>query len=108
LDVTIRFPIFDSIYNHITMKRDVFQAIADPTRRKIISLLVRQNLTLNEVAKNFKISRPAISKHIKILVTCGVVKIRPEGRQRICIAQLNQLKKIYDWVNQYQLFWNNQ
>lgn len=89
------------------MKRDVFQAIADPTRRKIINLLVRQSLTLNNVAKNFKISRPAVSKHVKILVECGVVNIRQEGRERICIANLTQLKRVYDWVNQYQLYWPN-
>jgi DNA-binding transcriptional ArsR family regulator len=89
------------------MKRDVFQAIADPTRRKIINLLVRQSLTLNGVAKNFKISRPAVSKHVKILVECGVVNIRQQGRERICIANLTQLKKVYDWINQYQLYWPN-
>jgi DNA-binding transcriptional ArsR family regulator len=89
------------------MKRDAFLAIADPTRRKIISLLVRQNLTLNAIAKNFKISRPAISKHVKILAECGVIKIRIQGRHRICIANLQQLQKVHEWVNQYQLFWTN-
>ncbi len=88
------------------MKRDVFQAIADPTRRKILNLLVRQNLSLNAIAKNFKISRPAISKHVIILVECGVVNIRQEGRQRVCIANLSQLRKVFEWVNQYQLFWS--
>ena len=53
------------------MRRDVFQAIADPTRREIIHLLSRQSLNLNAVADNFEISRPAISKHIKILTECG-------------------------------------
>lgn len=89
------------------MRRDVFQAIADPTRRNIINLLVRQNLPLNAVVKNFKMSRPAISKHIKILVECGVVNIRQQGRQRVCIANLKKLKNVYEWVNQYQLFWTN-
>jgi DNA-binding transcriptional ArsR family regulator len=89
------------------IRRDVFQAIADPTRRNIINLLVRQNLPLNAVVKNFKMSRPAISKHIKILVECGVVNIRQQGRQRVCIANLKQLKNVYEWVNQYQLFWTN-
>jgi DNA-binding transcriptional ArsR family regulator len=89
------------------MRRDVFQAIADPTRRNIINLLVRQNLTLNAVAKNFKMSRPAISKHIRILVECGVVNIRQQGRLRICIANLSHLKTVYEWVRQYQLFWSN-
>ena len=87
------------------MRRDVFQAIADPTRRKIISLLVRQSLTLNGVASNFKISRPAVSKHIKILAQCGVVKIRPEGKERYCVANLTRLKAISDWVEQYKIYW---
>ncbi len=87
------------------MRRDVFQAIADPTRRNIINLLVRQNLTLNAVARNFKMSRPAVSKHIRILAECGVVTIRQQGRHRICVANLKPLKNVYDWVNQYQLFW---
>lgn len=87
------------------MRRDVFQAISDPTRRNIINLLVRQNLTLNAVARNFKMSRPAVSKHIRILAECGVVTIRQQGCHRICVANLKPLKNVYDWVNQYQLFW---
>lgn len=87
------------------MRRDVFQAIADPTRRNIINMLVRQNLTLNEVAKNFKMSRPAVSKHIRILAECGMVSIRQQGRRRICVANLKHLKNVHDWVNQFQLFW---
>ena len=72
------------------MRRDVFQAIADPTRREIIHLLSRQSLNLNAVADNFEISRPAISKHIKILTECGLIAIRQEGRERYCDAHLNK------------------
>ena len=89
------------------MRRDVFQAIADPQRRKIINLLVRQSFSINQLAKNFNISRPAVSKHVKILVQCGVVKIRPQGRERICIANLDKLKTISDWVEKYSIFWLN-
>lgn len=89
------------------MRRDVFQAIADPQRRKIINLLVRQSFSINQLAKNFKISRPAVSKHIKILRECGVVKIRPQGRERFCIANLEKLKTISDWVEKYSIFWIN-
>jgi DNA-binding transcriptional ArsR family regulator len=89
------------------MRRDVFQAIADPQRRKIINLLVRQSFSINELAKNFKISRPAVSKHIKILRECGVIKIRQEGRERFCIANLEKLKTISDWVEKYSIFWLN-
>src|SRR6185312_6684530 len=88
------------------MRRDVFQAIADPTRREIIGLLAHQSLNLNSVAEQFDVSRPAISKHIKILTECGLVTIRQEGRERYCDAQLGKLNEVADWVEQYKKFWN--
>ncbi len=88
------------------MRRDVFQAIADPTRREIISLLASQSLNLNSVAEKFEVSRPAISKHIKILTECGLVTIRQEGRERYCDAQFGKLSEVSDWVEQYKKFWN--
>lgn len=87
------------------MQRDVFQAIADPTRREIIDLIANQSLPVNEIADQFKISRPAISKHIKILNECGLVVIRKKGRKRYCRADLRKLKKVSDWTEQYQQFW---
>lgn len=87
------------------MRRDVFQAIADPNRRAIISLLAKQKLTLNGVAENFDISRPAISKHIKILTECGLVVIKQQGRERYCEASLDKLKEVSGWVAQYKKFW---
>lgn len=89
------------------MRRDVFQAIADPTRREIIDLLVHERLNLNGIAENFNISRPAISKHIKILVQCGLVVITQEGRERYCEARLNKLREVANWTAQYQSFWEN-
>lgn len=89
------------------MRRDVFQAIADPTRREIISLLSKQSLTLNGVAENFDISRPAISKHIKILTECGLVVIKQQGRERYCHPDFRQLKEVSDWADNYRAFWNN-
>ena len=89
------------------MRRDVFQAIADPTRREIINLLSRQSLNLNAVADNFPISRPAVSKHIKILSECGLIMITQQGRERYCRANLNKLSEVSDWVDQYRKFWNN-
>ncbi|MEO7983465.1 MAG: metalloregulator ArsR/SmtB family transcription factor, partial [Bacteroidota bacterium] len=68
------------------MRRDVFQAIADPTRRQIINMISMQSLNLNAVAENFDISRPAISKHIKILTECGLIVIKQKGRERYCEA----------------------
>ena len=88
------------------MRRDVFQAIADPTRREIIGLLANNTLTLNGVAENFDVSRPAISKHIKILTECGLVIIKQQGRERYCNVDLNKLKEVSDWVTQYRDFWN--
>ncbi len=66
------------------MRRDVLQAIADPTRRDILNLLSAQTLNLNAVAEKFEISRPAISKHVKILETAGFISIRDLGRERYC------------------------
>ena len=87
------------------MRRDVFQAIADPTRREIIHLLAHQSLNLNAVAEKFDISRPAISKHIKILTECGLVTIKQQGRERYCEAKLEKLNQVSDWVEQYRKFW---
>lgn len=87
------------------MRRDVFQAIADPTRRAIISLIALQSLSLNAVAEKFDISRPAISKHIKILTECGLIEIKQQGRERLCEARLDKLNEVSDWVEQYRKFW---
>jgi len=87
------------------MRRDVFQAIADPTRREIINLIAYQSLNLNAVSEHFDISRPAISKHIKILTECGLVVIRQEGRDRYCDAQLHKLKEVAAWAESYRAFW---
>jgi DNA-binding transcriptional ArsR family regulator len=87
------------------MRRDVFQAIADPNRRAIISLLSKRKLTLNGVAEQFDVSRPAISKHIKILTQCGLVTITQQGRERYCEASLQKLSEVSHWVDQYRIFW---
>ncbi|MFI5186186.1 MAG: ArsR/SmtB family transcription factor [Chitinophagales bacterium] len=87
------------------MRRDVFQAIADPTRREIINMIAHQSLHLNSVAEKFDVSRPAISKHIKILTECGLISIKQEGRHRYCEPQLNKLNEVYDWVEQYRMLW---
>src|SRR5438552_1454871 len=86
------------------MRRDVFQAIADPIRREIINLLSHESLNLNAVAENFDVSRPAVSKHIKILTECGLVIIQQQGRERYCKANLSKLKEVADWTEQYRVF----
>lgn len=87
------------------MRRDVFQAIADPTRREIISMIAQESLNLNAVADKFHISRPAISKHIKILTECGLITINQKGRERHCEANLRKLNEVAEWVEQYKQFW---
>ena len=87
------------------MRRDVFQAIADPNRRAIIGLLANQKLTVNAVAEHFSISRPAVSRHIKILKECGLVVIQRQGRERYCEVHLEKLDEVADWVEKYQKVW---
>jgi DNA-binding transcriptional ArsR family regulator len=87
------------------MRRDVFQAIADPKRRAIIGLLANQKLTINAVAEHFPISRPAISKHIKILTECGLVVVHRQGREKYCEVRLDKLNEVSDWVEHYQKLW---
>lgn len=88
-------------------RRDVFQAIADPTRRAIIGLLAQQTQTLNTVAENFNMSQPAISKHMRILTECGLVIIIKQGRERHCRANFETLEEVAAWAEQYRSFWSN-
>lgn len=86
-------------------RRDVFQAIADPNRRAILGLLAKKNHTLNGVAGHFDISRPAISRHMKILLECGLVTITRQGRERFCEVQIDKLDEVGDWVEKYKKIW---
>jgi len=87
------------------MRRDVFQAIADPTRREIINMISKKSLNVNAVAENFEVTRTAIYKHLKILMECGLVNIRQQGRERYCEAKLEKLNEVSDWVEQYRKIW---
>ena len=89
------------------MRRDVFQAIADPVRREIIDLLATEALSVNEVADKFEISRPAISKHLKILNECGIVDFNQIGRERQCLIQPEKLIPAFLWIKQYHKLWEN-
>ena len=101
--------IFASKYLHIMeIRRDVFQAIADPTRRQIISLVARQPLNLNAIAEKFDVSRQAVSLHVKILTECGLITIKQQGRERYCEARLKKLAEVSDWVDQYRRYWTSQ
>jgi DNA-binding transcriptional ArsR family regulator len=87
------------------MRRDVFQAIADPNRRAILSMLAESQLNMNDVARHFDITRSAVSQHMKILTECGLVVINQKGRERYCEAKLEKLGEIASWLDQYKKFW---
>lgn len=87
------------------MRRDVFQAIADPTRREILGMIAHKSLNVNTVSENFDVSRAAIYKHMKILTECGLITIKQKGRERFCEAKLDGLKEVHDWVGQYRQMW---
>ena len=87
------------------MRRDVFQAIADPVRRDIIEHLSKQTMTVNMVAEHFDISRPAISKHLRILEECGIISITQKGRERYCLINPKNLIPAFLWIDQYRNLW---
>ena len=98
--------IFVTEWLHNFMRRDVYQAIADPVRRDIIKLLAKETMNINGVASNYEISRPAISKHLKILHECGIIKINQQRRQRLCQIEPKMLKDAFLWIDQYKELWN--
>jgi DNA-binding transcriptional ArsR family regulator len=87
------------------MRRDVFQTIADPTRREILNMVAHKPLNVNSVSGNFDVSRTAIYKHVKILTECGLIVIKQQGRERYCEARLEKLSEVSDWVEQYRILW---
>jgi len=98
--------IFASKYLHIMeTRRDVFQAIADPTRRQIIGMLSQQPLNLNTIAEKFDVTRQAVSLHVKILYECGLISITQQGRERYCEAKLDGLSEVSLWIEQYRKSW---
>lgn len=86
-------------------RRDVFQAIADPTRRAIIGRIAQEPVNINSIAEQFKISRQAISLQLKILEECGLLQVKQQGRERICVAKLEKLSEVQEWVTQHQKIW---
>jgi DNA-binding transcriptional ArsR family regulator len=99
--------IFD---NHLVAfmieRRDVFQAIADPTRRMIIQKLSSGPLNIAQIIEDFGITRQGIAKHLKILNECGMITITQKGREQYCEAQLDQLAQVVDWVSASRKVWN--
>lgn len=87
------------------MRRDVFQAIADPTRRAIIALIALQALTPNALAENFNTTRQAVSKHLRILTECELVKQEQQGREIYYSLEIEKMKEIDKWLEQYRKIW---
>ncbi len=86
---------------------DVFQVIADPSRRKMLMLLSANSLTINSLAENFDMSRPAVSKHIKILYTAGFISIKDIGRERHCTLKQDGFNELQDWISYFDKFWTS-
>jgi DNA-binding transcriptional ArsR family regulator len=86
-------------------KIDPFQAIGDPSRRQILQLLSKNSLTINALAENFEMSRPAVSKHVKILYSAGFISIEDIGRERHCILKQEGFKELQQWISYYDKFW---
>ena len=89
------------------MRRDVFQAIADPTRRAIIALIASQAMTPNAIAEHFDTTRQGISKHLRILTECELVTQKQQGREIHYQLQLNKMKEIDKWLEQFRKIWEN-
>jgi DNA-binding transcriptional ArsR family regulator len=89
------------------MKRDVFQAIADPTRRAIIALIAMQAMTPNAIAENFHTTRQAVSKHLRILTECELVKQEQKGREIYYSLDFEKMKEIDEWLEQYRAIWQS-
>lgn len=87
------------------MRRDIFQAIADPTRRAIITLIALQAMTPNAIAENFNTTRQSVSKHLRILVECELVKQKPQGREIYYSLEIKKMKEIDKWLNQFRKIW---
>ncbi|MBW4360910.1 ArsR/SmtB family transcription factor [Flavobacterium taihuense] len=87
------------------MRRDIFQAIADPTRRAIITLIAIQAMTPNAIADNFNMTRQAVSKHLRILTECELIKQEHQGREIYYSLEIEKMKEIDKWLNQFREIW---
>src|SRR3546814_9956641 len=88
------------------MRRDIFQAIADPTRRGIIALIALQAMTPNVIAEHFDTTRQAVSKHLRILTECELIKQEPKGREIYYQLEIDKMKEIDKWLDQFSKIWD--
>ena len=87
------------------MRRDIFQAVADPTRRAIMALIALQAMTPNAIADNFNTTRQAVSKHLRILTECELVKQEQQGREIYYSLEIEKMKEMDRWLNQFRKIW---
>ncbi|MBN9296006.1 MAG: winged helix-turn-helix transcriptional regulator [Filimonas sp.] len=86
---------------------DAFQVIADPSRRYMLQLLSKDSMTINALAENFDMSRPAVSKHVKLMQAAGFISISDIGRERYCTLRQDGFKELQQWINYFDKFWIN-
>ena len=84
---------------------DTFQVIGDPSRRKMLMLLSEDSLSINRLGEHFDMSRPAVSKHVKILETAGFISIEDQGRERYCTLKKDGFDELHAWLNYFDQFW---
>jgi DNA-binding transcriptional ArsR family regulator len=94
------------VSNNRTRQSAVFRAISDPTRREILSILRRGPETVGGIARNFRMSRPAISKHLRLLHSAGLVSTHQQGTSNLCRLNAKPLLAVNDWLQDYETFWN--
>src|SRR3954469_18761494 len=90
-----------------TQTLDAFQVIADPSRRQMLKMLSKDSMTINSLASNFDMSRPAVSKHIKILYTAGFISITGIGRERHCVLKQDGFNELQEFINYFDKFWTS-
>src|SRR3989337_1573883 len=95
------------LHNMTTPTLDAFQVIGDPSRRKMLMLLSEDSLTINSLADHFEMSRPAVSKHIKILHNAGFISIRDIGRERYCTLKKDGFEELQAWLSHFDSFWTS-
>lgn len=88
-----------------TQTPDVFQVIADPSRRQMLQMLSKDSMTINALAENFDMSRPAVSKHVKILYTAGFISIKDIGRERHCVLKQDGFNELQGFISYFDKFW---
>lgn len=105
--IAYRFAIYRLHNKNDEMRRDIFQAIADPTRRAILTLLAWQAMTPNAIAEHFDTTRQAVSKHLRILTECELVKQEHKGREIYYQLEIEKMKEIDKWLDQFREIWES-